>query len=326
MESRRQRQPFRLPSIPAASRRVRAPYRTSSGRRVRQAGWQRGVLRPRVGRRAFSFFDLARSDRYQGGKHHAGHQPSAHQSRPRAREHQEEVPGRKAPAGRRGHRAGQGKPRRDSARRLSALAAQQDQQVHRRHDGQGPARGGRGRQAAGQGHAGRAGRAGEEGGRIRRADPRADAGHPADHRRFRADRQGRQRERRERALRRAGRAGLRDPLSRGHHGALRRHRPRRRPPHQRQRLLLPQGRHRAAALVDPLLRARLHDRPRFHLLHPAVHDPLERRQRRHVVCRDGEHDVQDRGRGPLPHRHLRALHDRQVHRHDPRRERTCRRR
>ena len=41
----------------------------------------------------------------------------------------------------------------------------------------------------------------------------------------------------------------------------------------RQRLLLPQGRHRASAFFYPVLRARLHDRPRLHLLHSAVHDP-----------------------------------------------------
>ena len=44
-------------------------------------------------------------------------------------------------------------------------------------------------------------------------------------------------------------------------------------PHLRQRLLLPQGRHRSSALFYPVLRARLHDRPRLHLLHSAVHDP-----------------------------------------------------
>ena len=43
-------------------------------------------------------------------------------------------------------------------------------------------------------------------------------------------------------------------------------------------------------------------------------------------CRDGEHDVQDRGRGPVPDRHERALDDRQVHRHHSRRKRSCPRR
>ena len=52
----------------------------------------------------------------------------------------------------------------------------------------------------------------------------------------------------------------------------------------------------------------------------------QRGQRRHVLCRDGEHDVQDRGRGSVPDRHLRALHDRQVHRHHSRRGASCRRR
>ena len=55
--------------------------------------------------------------------------------------------------------------------------------------------------------------------------------------------------------------------------SLRRHRSRRCSPHLRQRLLLPQGRHRPPALLHPVLRARLHDRPRLHLLHSAVHDP-----------------------------------------------------
>ena len=36
---------------------------------------------------------------------------------------------------------------------------------------------------------------------------------------------------------------------------------------------------------------------------------------RHVPDRHGRHDVQDRGRGPVPYRHQRALHDWQVHRH-----------
>ena len=42
---------------------------------------------------------------------------------------------------------------------------------------------------------------------------------------------------------------------------------------QRQRVLLPDGRYRAAALGGSLLRARFHDRPRLHLLRPALHDP-----------------------------------------------------
>ena len=49
--------------------------------------------------------------------------------------------------------------------------------------------------------------------------------------------------------------------------------------HLRQRLLLPEGRYRPSALRDPVLCARFHDRPRLHLLHPAVHDPRRRRQR-----------------------------------------------
>ena len=35
--------------------------------------------------------------------------------------------------------------------------------------------------------------------------------------------------------------------------------------------------------------------------------------RRYVLCGDGRHDVQDRGRGSVPDRYQRALHDRQVH-------------
>ena len=64
------------------------------------------------------------------------------------------------------------------------------------------------------------------------------------------------------------------------------------------------------------LRARLHDRPRLYLLRTAVYDPLKRRNRRYELCRDGFDDVQDRGRGSLSDRYLRALDDRQVHRHD----------
>ena len=56
--------------------------------------------------------------------------------------------------------------------------------------------------------------------------------------------------------------------------------------------------------------ARLHDRPRLYLLHSAVYDPQQCGDRRYVICRNGRHDVQDRGRGSLPHRHQRTLHDR----------------
>ena len=62
-----------------------------------------------------------------------------------------------------------------------------------------------------------------------------------------------------------------------------------------------------------LLRERLHDRQRLHLLRAAVHDPLQRCHGRHELRGNGFDDVQDRGRGPLPDRHQRALHDRQVH-------------
>ena len=57
-------------------------------------------------------------------------------------------------------------------------------------------------------------------------------------------------------------------------------------------------------------------RPRLYLLRTAVHDPFQRRNRRYELCRDGFDDVQDRGRGSLSDRYLRALDDRQVHRHD----------
>ena len=36
----------------------------------------------------------------------------------------------------------------------------------------------------------------------------------------------------------------------------------------------------------------------------AVHDPLGSGQRRNELFGNGKHDVQDRGRGPVPHRHL----------------------
>ena len=42
----------------------------------------------------------------------------------------------------------------------------------------------------------------------------------------------------------------------------------------------------------------------LHLLHPPLHDPRQRGGGRHVPDRDGRHDVQDRGRGSVPHRHL----------------------
>ena len=35
----------------------------------------------------------------------------------------------------------------------------------------------------------------------------------------------------------------------------------------------------------------------------------------YYICGDGGHDVQDRGRGSVPHRHQRTLYDRQVHRY-----------
>ena len=41
--------------------------------------------------------------------------------------------------------------------------------------------------------------------------------------------------------------------------------------------------------------ARFYDRPRLHLLHPAVYDPQQRGHGRDELRRDGEHDVQDRG-------------------------------
>ena len=61
------------------------------------------------------------------------------------------------------------------------------------------------------------------------------------------------------------------------------------------------------------LRPGFHDRPGLHLLHSAVYDPRQRGGGRYVPDGHGRHDVQDRGRGSLPHRHQRALHDRQVH-------------
>ena len=72
-------------------------------------------------------------------------------------------------------------------------------------------------------------------------------------------------------------------------------------------LLLPARRHRAPARGRARLRARLYDRQGLHILHPAVHDPRQRGRGRHEPERHGRHDVQDRGRGPLPHRHERAL-------------------
>ena len=57
----------------------------------------------------------------------------------------------------------------------------------------------------------------------------------------------------------------------------------------------------------------------LYLLHPPLHDPRQRGGGRHVPDGHGRHDVQDRGGGPVPHRHQRALHDRQVHRHHPHR-------
>ena len=55
----------------------------------------------------------------------------------------------------------------------------------------------------------------------------------------------------------------------------------------------------------------------FDLLCAPLYDPQQRGNRRDELCRDGEHDVQDRGGGPLPHRHQRARDDRQIHRHHP---------
>ena len=85
--------------------------------------------------------------------------------------------------------------------------------------------------------------------------------------------------------------------------------------HQRQRLLLSEGRCGPAAFGRALLRPGFHDRPGLYLLYPALYDPQQRGERRDELCRNGEHDVQDRGGGPLSDRHQRALHDRQVHRY-----------
>ncbi len=54
----------------------------------------------------------------------------------------------------------------------------------------------------------------------------------------------------------------------------------------------------------------------FTYVHPALHDARQRGAGRHVLPGDGRHDVQDRGRGPVPHRHQRAHHDRPLHRPD----------
>ena len=48
----------------------------------------------------------------------------------------------------------------------------------------------------------------------------------------------------------------------------------------------------------------------LYILRTAVHDPQRCCYRRYELCRNGRYDVQDRGRGPLPHRYKRALHDR----------------
>ena len=82
---------------------------------------------------------------------------------------------------------------------------------------------------------------------------------------------------------------------------LQRHRSGRRTPRRRQRLLLSDGRHRAPALCRDLSYARdfMIDRG-FTYVHPAVYDPQRRGHGRYELCRDGDHDVQDRGRGPLP--------------------------
>ena len=76
------------------------------------------------------------------------------------------------------------------------------------------------------------------------------------------------------------------------------------------------GGYRPAPRGGAGLRPGLHDRKGLHLLRAPLHDPRQRGGGRHVPDRHGRHDVQDRGGGPVPHRHLRALHDRQVHRPD----------
>ena len=53
----------------------------------------------------------------------------------------------------------------------------------------------------------------------------------------------------------------------------------------------------------PRLRERLHDRPWLHLCDPAFHDPRKCRGRCHELSGDGCHDVQDRGRRPVPDRY-----------------------
>ena len=71
---------------------------------------------------------------------------------------------------------------------------------------------------------------------------------------------------------------------------------------------------RPPALRGARVRARLYDRQGLRVLYSTLHDPRGRGAGRHVPDRHGRHDVQDRGRGSLSHRHERALHDRLVHR------------
>ena len=56
----------------------------------------------------------------------------------------------------------------------------------------------------------------------------------------------------------------------------------------------------------------------FYYLLGALHDPFQRRHRRHEFPGDGSNDVQDRGRGSVPDRYLRAFHDRPLHRYSER--------
>ena len=75
-----------------------------------------------------------------------------------------------------------------------------------------------------------------------------------------------------------------------------------------------------ARLHEAVLRPRLYDQQGLYLRHPALHDAWQRGAGRYVLPGDGRHDVQDRGRGPVPDRHQRAHHDRPLHRPDHRRE------
>ena len=109
----------------------------------------------------------------------------------------------------------------NSARRLCcAASATTHQQADRRADGQGPKGRGRGkprsRSPAIARRAGASWKSKEE--ELAAEIQKAHAGDPQHHRRLRADRQGRQRKRGRRALRRAGGAGFRDSLPCRHHG------------------------------------------------------------------------------------------------------------